>query len=486
MYSLALLGISSFVLSLLLTPLLRNLARRWGVLDEPDGERKVHVDSVPRLGGIPIVFAYLGAFAALSLLSLSAGTIVSEGLPFALRLLPAVGLIFFTGLLDDLWGLTPVQKLVGQFAAAALAVWAGVSVTGVGGFGVPEWIGAPVTMVWLVGCANAFNLIDGVDGLSAGLGLFATLTMLLASLLQENVPLAMATMPLAGALLGFLRYNFNPATIFLGDCGSLLIGFLLGCLGVVWSQKSATALGMTAPLIALAIPLLDTALSIARRFLRGRPIFEADRQHIHHRLLARGLTPRKAVLLLYAVAGLGAGLSIMQSTFQNRFGGLVIVLFCAAAWLGVQHLGYVEFGVARQMFVQGAFRRHLSNELALRTFEDLLVAAKTTEQRWRTVVDACGKFGFSRAEMRLNGVVFAAEIADTNGDATWDMQIPLSKDGYLRLRRCFGDTVAPTVVVPFANALRRSLCASSGEDSLKVPLVEPKAVRPSRPAAVAY
>jgi UDP-GlcNAc:undecaprenyl-phosphate GlcNAc-1-phosphate transferase len=483
MYSLALLGFSSFILSLVLTPLLRNLARRWGLVDKPDGERRVHADPVPRLGGIPIALSYLGAFAALFLLSFKGGIIVGEGLPFALRLGPAVGLIFLTGLVDDLRGLTPTVKLIGQSAAAAVAIWAGINVAGLGGIPLPEWVGVPITLIWLVGCANAFNLIDGVDGLSAGLGLFATSTMLLASLLQDNVALAMATMPLAGALLGFLRYNFNPATVFLGDCGSLLIGFLLGCFGVVWSQKSATVLGMTAPLIALSIPLLDTALSIARRFLRGRPIFEGDRRHIHHRLLDRGLTPRKAVLLLYGVAGLGAGLSILQSTFQNQFGGLVIVLFCAAAWIGVQHLGYVEFGVARQVFATGAFRHHLSNELALRAFEDSLATAATVEQRWRTVRDACRKFGFSHAEMRLNGKVFSETIVETNGDPTWDIKIPLAKDGYLHLQRCFGDNRTPTAVVPFAHTVHRNLRGNDLAEPVMLSKVESRPLPRRRSAA---
>src|SRR5947208_12565007 len=129
--------------------------------------------------------------------------------------------------------------------------------------------------------------MHGGDGLAAGLGLFATLTMAIAALLHGNLTLAIATAPLAGALLGFLRYNFNPASIFLGDSGSLLVGFLLGCYGVLWTQKSATLLGMAAPLMALSIPLLDTALAIVRRFLRHQPIFGADRGHIHHKLLAR-------------------------------------------------------------------------------------------------------------------------------------------------------------------------------------------------------
>ena len=165
-------------------------------------------------------------------------------------------------------------------------------------------------MVWLVGCTNAFNLIDGMDGLAAGVGLVATVTMLLAALTQNNLPLVLATIPLAGCLLGFLRYNFSGASVYLGDCGSLSLGFLLGCFGALWSDKSVTLVALTVPLLAVSIPLLDVVLSIVRRFLRNRPIFQADRGHIHHRLLDRGLSPRSAVLTMYGLCGLVAVVSL--------------------------------------------------------------------------------------------------------------------------------------------------------------------------------
>ena len=168
--------------------------------------------------------------------------------------------MFALGLLDDLVGLNAWQKLLGQVVARCLAYCGGVHVTGVAGYAAPGWSTPADHVLWLVACTNAFNLIDGMDGLAAGVGLFATFTTLAAALLQGNVALALATAPLVGALLAFLRYNFNPASIFLGDCGSLTIGFLLGCFGAIWSQKSATLLGMTAPLMALAVPLLDTGV----------------------------------------------------------------------------------------------------------------------------------------------------------------------------------------------------------------------------------
>src|SRR5436190_10487499 len=166
-----------------------------------------------------------------------------------------------------------------------------------------------------------------MDGLAAGIGLFATLTMLLAALSQGNLPLALATAPLAGCLLGFLRYNFNPASIFLGDSGSLLIGFLLGSYSVIWSQKSATLLGMAAPALALALPLLEVGLSIVRRFLGYEAIFTGDRGHIHHRLLDRGFTTRRVALLLYGACGVGASLSLTQGLLHQTYGVIAVVLF---------------------------------------------------------------------------------------------------------------------------------------------------------------
>ncbi len=388
MYSLLLLAFSSFVLALLLTPLIRNLFRRWGLVDRPDGGRHLHAYPIPRIGGIPIVAAYLGAFALLLALPLAAGGILIKSLPLVSKILPAAALVFALGLVDDLRGLKPWQKFLWQGLAAGVAYWGGVHVTGVAGLTMSHWLSLPLTLLWLVGCSNAFNLIDGVDGLAAGAGLFTTVTILLGALLHNNVPLAMATVPLAGALLGFLRFNFNPASIFLGDSGSLTVGFLLGCFAVLWAEKSTTMLGMTAPLMALAVPLLDTAIAIARRFLRQQPISRADSMHIHHRLLARGFTPRRVALLLYAACGLAATMSLLASVSQNQFKGAIIVIFCAAAWIGVQHLGYVEFGVAGRMVLPAASgacsspRAYPAPTGAANTW----LKSRTPEARWQSVV----------------------------------------------------------------------------------------------------
>ena len=290
MQPLLLLAFCTFLFALIYTPLCRDLFRKLGVFDHPDADRKIHNQPIPRVGGIAMALA-LGSTYLVTLL-LRGWLKPIPGLDLAWRVLPGACIVFLTGLLDDWITLRPWQKFLGQLLGSGWAYFAGLQVSGMAGFHAQHWLSLPLTLFWLVLCTNAFNLIDGVDGLATGVGLFATLTMVLAAFLQNNLALAAVTLPLAGFLLGFLRYNFNPANVFLGDSGSLLIGFLLGCYGVIWSDKSATLLGMTAPLMALFVPLLDVGLSVVRRFLRHQPIFDADRGHIHHRLLDRGLTPR--------------------------------------------------------------------------------------------------------------------------------------------------------------------------------------------------
>jgi UDP-GlcNAc:undecaprenyl-phosphate GlcNAc-1-phosphate transferase len=353
-----------------------------------------------------------------------------------------------------LFSLKPWQKLIGQLLAAVAASAAGIGIHSVAGHAFAHWLTLPMTILWLVLCTNAINLIDGVDGLAAGVGLFASATTLLAALLQNNFSLAAATMPIVGALLGFLRYNFNPATVFLGDSGSLLLGFLLGSYSVLWSQKSATLVGMTAPLMALSIPLLDTALAIIRRFLRRKSIFVADRGHIHHRLLDRGLTPRKVALILYALSCIVAVFSLCIST--HRFDGLVIIVFCGAAWIGIQQLGYIELRVAGRMFLEGAFRRQLSTQIALEHHENLLDAAGTVQECWSVIENASREFGFCGARLILRDQAFAYSTNPAYGQI-WHIVVPFEEEGSLELRRKLGETWPSGAIAPFVEMLTRTL-----------------------------
>ncbi len=327
------------------------------------------------------------------------------------------------------------MKLFGQIAAAALACHANVQIHAIAGYTITStWWHIPITILWLVACSNAFNLIDGLDGLAVGVGLFATATIFLNATFSGNYALALATAPLLGALIGFLPYNFQPASIFMGDCGSLTVGFLLGCFGVIWSQKSATLLGMTAPLIALAIPLLDTALAVARRFLRRQPVFGADRGHIHHRLLARGFTPRRVAYVFYASAGIIAGLSLLLSSATSHVAGVALVAFCALVWAAVQYLGYEEFDAARHMIFGGIFRRTLNANLSISQLETAVHAAATLDECWDALVQTSRSLGFSEASVQFNGRHLTARFDELDSAECWDLRIPMNHSGHVYLR----------------------------------------------------
>src|ERR1051326_2310142 len=458
MYPIFLVGFCAFLLSAVLTPLCRNLFARFGIVDKPDQDRKLHNTPIPLMGGVPIALAYVCSCLLLVLLPRNVFP-----MPFSdiLRAAPAGLIIFATGVLDDILHLKPWQKLSGQILAAAWAFGAGVRIASIAGHGV-GWASMLVTIIWLIGCTNAFNLIDGVDGLAAGVGLFATITMLMAALLQHNVILAIATAPLAGALLAFLRYNFNPATIFLGDSSSLMIGFLLGCFGIVWSQKSATILGMTAPLMTLGIPILDTSLSIVRRFLRHQPIFGADRDHIHHRLLKRGLTPRRVALILYAMAAIGAALSLL-TVATNRMGGLVVLLFCAVAWLGIQHLGYGEFRMAGRMLVAGTFQQAVDTQLRLRAFEQQLSAADSIAECWENIIETAQAFDFVDVRLSIAGKIYQKRLRDAGNDLCWSLRVPLPNGGYINFARPHESLVFAMGVAPFIDVVRKTMIAKCQE-----------------------
>lgn len=452
MHSLLWLGLRAFLIALVVTPICRDVFRSYGVVDRPDAARKVHRYPIPRVGGLAIAVSYLVAYI---IVRPEEGSPLAQQLSLVWKLLPGAALAFAVGLLDDLFDLRAWWKLIGQLGAAGLACWSGVRILSIAGASTDAWWNLPLTLLWLLICMNAFNLVDGLDGLAAGVGLFATLTVFAAALMVHNMVLAVATFPLAGALLGFLCYNFNPATIFLGDSGSLLIGYLLGCYAVIWGNKSATLLGMTAPLMALSIPLLDVALAIVRRFLRRQPIFSADRGHIHHRLLDRGLTPRKVVLVLYALCGLAAAFSLLQGLLHSLTGALVI-LFGVFIVLGIQYLGYAEFDLAGKLLFSGEFQRTVAAQLELRKFRAALAVADTPAACWEVIREALAKFGFQHARLSIAGEIFEYSRPEPELPG-WTLRVPLASGGYANLTRPFESDVVPMIVAPFVDVLRQTL-----------------------------
>jgi UDP-GlcNAc:undecaprenyl-phosphate GlcNAc-1-phosphate transferase len=442
----------AFVITLIATPVCRDIFSSYSIVDSPDQVRKIHGRPIPRVGGIAILIGYVLSFV---LFGVNLDQKVEHELSLVWKLFPAVLLVFGIGLIDDFIGLKPWQKLAGQLAAALLAYWSGVRVWGVAGYDMSSvWWSLPITLVWLLLCTNAFNLVDGLDGLAAGVGFFATLTTFVAALLYGNVALAFATLPLAGALLGFLCFNFNPATIFLGDGGSLLIGFLLGCFGAIWSQKSATLLGVTAPLIALSIPLLDVILCIVRRFLRNKPIFTADRGHIHHRLLELGLTPRRAVLAIYGATGLAAAVSLLQSLLPNVYMATgAVVLFAALIWGIVRFLGYAEFILAGRILRTGGFQRLVTAQIELEEFRKALRTAPAATGAWPVLRDWYQRLGFDAVAMKIDGHTY--EVGDQT-PSSWTIHVPIEESATITFAKNYG-TAAPIIVSALVEMLHMEL-----------------------------
>ena len=296
----------AFIFSVVLTPIVRDVFRSYNLVDRP-GRRKVHSYPIPRIGGISIVIAYVVALNSLR----DPGSVFP--LHWLQTILSGTAIVFLVGLIDDIMNLKPVFKLAGQILAATVAFANGLSIDHFGAIALPIWLSFALTIIWLLLTTNALNLIDGLDGLCGGIAFWATLAFFAAGISHGSVLLAYTALPLAGALLGFLFFNFNPANVFLGDSGALTIGFLLGCYGIIWTGHRVTAAGLAVPLLALCVPIADLCLSIVRRRLKKQPIFSADRGHMHHRLLDRGLSVRRVAVILYAVTIAGGLLGLLLS-----------------------------------------------------------------------------------------------------------------------------------------------------------------------------
>ncbi len=452
----------SFVLCVLLTPLFRNFALRFHYVDKPDLERKSHAVPVPRVGGIPVVLAHAASVGALVLIG--GGAPIASGRHASLlwAMLPSGALVFLIGLLDDLIGLKPTQKLAGQLAAAALACWAGLYRNGAEGLFAGNAWGLMAMMVWLVGCSNAFNLIDGADGVASGTGLFAALTMLAAGILYGDFAIVLAMAPLAGALLAFLRFNFNPASIFLGDCGSLWIGFMLGGYGVAWSQQAPTFLGALAPVVALSIPLLDMTLAVARRFISGKAIFTADAGHIHHRLLNRGLSVRRVALVLYAASAVTGLSALLVTASGGGVAALVLAALCAAGCVGIRYARYPEFGIAARLLFEGSVRRQVQSEISLSRYEQMLRASRNPDECWRVVQALAQEFGFTHQLLRIGGRNFQKPPVRA-ADHHWVIRIPLSDSDFVNLTHQMKPSPIPVARV--ADVLQTALAAKAAEFS---------------------
>ena len=338
----------SLFASVLLTPLARRLALGLGAVGAPGG-RNVHARGLPRLGGLAIAVGW--SISVLAMLQVEGFSGITLGHQ-ALQLLGMVGgglALCVVGAVDDVRGLRAAHKLLAQVAVATFAYACGfhidavrLPVIGTLEMGV---FALPVSVIWIVGITNAVNLIDGLDGLAAGVGFFGALTSCVVAYISGNAFVALLSSGLMGVLAGFLFFNFNPARIFMGDSGSYFLGFVLATLSLAGSlqQKASTAVSLLVPMIALGLPIFDTLFTMLRRFLERRSMFSPDRGHIHHRLLDLGLTHRRAVIVLYGVCVVFTASAIAISLGRVWESGLALLAASAVLIALVRFVGYFEY-----------------------------------------------------------------------------------------------------------------------------------------------
>ena len=329
--------IASFGFVVLTAPVIARLSFRWGLVDIPN-ERKIHNRPIPRSGGIGVAIPILIVLVTLGWVG---------GFQLPARLVPGALIAVTVGLIDDLCSLSPARKFMGQFLAGLVTVLMGVTAE-IHAIDSPSfWQSVSLgglTIFWMVGVMNAFNIIDGLDGLAAGVGLLISFTMVAINISCGNPVPIVISLTIAGGLLGFVKYNFHPARIFLGDAGTMLLGFLFSTLSIASNSKKASTLAVLMPILLLGYPIFDTLVSMFRRFvrtvrdnrrLRGafkyrlatKSMFEADNDHVHHRLLSRGLTQRKAVLIIYCVNILLAVFAFSSVFLDNFRIGMILLLF---------------------------------------------------------------------------------------------------------------------------------------------------------------
>lgn len=376
----------------------------------PERSRHWSASGIPRIGGIAVFAAAPIAILLAALTRAGVSNAFPELPELSGSLIIAGSILFVIGLLDDLRGVRPFAKLLAQTAAALIVYRAGFSVEHISllpGHVVHLGVFAfPITVLWLVGISNAFNLVDGLDGLAGGVAIIALAAIAVAGLILGNPSVPIYTVALVGALLGFLKYNWPNARLFMGDSGSLVVGFLLAVLSVKGATDSDRVTYALIPIFALAYPLVDTGVAILRRWLRGVPLSRADRRHIHHQLGALGLGPRKSLAVIYAVSAALSGLGLLAAFARPQItvaatmigvGGLFLLIGLAAYWLQ-----YHEFLEAGSSFASAARkgRSVIQDRINARDVAQSILQAQTAEEIQALLSDNASTFRF--AYMRLS------------------------------------------------------------------------------------
>ena len=398
----------AFLGSLLLTPMVRRMALRLGMVDEPDKHRKLHSGPVPLGGGIAAVGGCCLALAMAFAYSARWRERFADESAFLAGLLLATAVICGFGLLDDRFRLRGRQKLVGQILAATILLCTGLLIQQVTVF---EWqielgvLAVPFTLFWILGATNALNLIDGVDGLATSVGIVLSLAVSIMALLAGHTTDAFLAMAVAGGLAGFLVYNTPPASIFLGDAGSMFVGLVLGTLAIRSSLKGPATIALAAPAALLAIPILDVAMAILRRKLTGRSIYSTDRGHLHHRLIQRGYGPGATVAIIGLLCSVTAVAAVFSEYSQNDILAVAAVIAVVAVLAMSRLFGDREFvlllrrlkRLAASLILRWGKRDHRSGVLQTR-----IQGSGQWDELWETLTTFAERFDLNDIQLNVH------------------------------------------------------------------------------------
>jgi UDP-GlcNAc:undecaprenyl-phosphate GlcNAc-1-phosphate transferase len=390
--------------ALLLTPLSRSAARRLQIVDEPDGKRKLHKRPVPLFGGVAVYFSLVIGLCLVQ----QFGEVPARFHQLCDMVIAAAGFVCLLGCVDDTWDLSARLKLLLQTCSLLPIVLSGFTIDHILAFGYPiqlGWLGVPITLLWLLACINALNLLDGMDGLASVVGLSTAAMLAIIATNLDHTHVSLVAMALAGALAGFLVYNLPPASIYLGDSGSMVIGLVVGILGMHATLKTPTTLAITAPAVLMSIPMLDTVLAIVRRKLSGQRFYTADRGHIHHRLLERGLNNWQALGVISLLCLLTGSAAIAAIVLRSDGLAWAIAFSVMATMIHLRLFGHHEMSLVKLTMAR----------LAERLTSFLITAVRA---RWHEPASADAQFA-GRVETIRFDTAWQVLIDEA---ATWPIQ----------------------------------------------------------------
>jgi UDP-GlcNAc:undecaprenyl-phosphate/decaprenyl-phosphate GlcNAc-1-phosphate transferase len=395
----------SLLLALIITPVVIKLAHCVKAVSKP-GIRDVHTKPIPRIGGAAIYFSAIVLIIAVLFINNNVGQAFRDKWLQLLTMFGSATLIFFIGLADDLRGMPARIKFLAELFGAGLLCTVGVRISSIGITG--TWtlhlgsFGCILTILWIVGITNAVNLSDGLDGLAAGISAITCGVIAIFAIKSGSIIMAVLMLALLGSLSGFLFFNFNPAKVFMGDCGSLFLGFTIASTSVMCATKSSALVGLALPALALGIPIFDTLFSMLRRFLERRGMFSPDRGHFHHRLIDLGLHQKQVVIIIYAITLLSAGLGMFMMITRNSgsiiiFACILILIMLVFRVVGSVHLHETISGL------QDKYRFANQRKLEQQHFEQAQLhfrSAANYDQWWQAVCNAAQRMDFAWVSLK--------------------------------------------------------------------------------------